>query len=237
MSGDATVGNADEIGPFFESDILLTEAQKADGSRNGLVNPMVRWPGGRIPYIIYSEVPENYTARLNTAFASVRTNTKGCIDFVPKELGDRNYINITGYWDWGCYSYIGVVGGVQSMNFPEWCIDEPAIIVHELLHAIGFYHMQSDRERDDHVIINWEHIIDGTESNFFKNDNTDKFDTDYEYGSIMHYSQYAFSKDGNATITTKDPAMQEVIGQRVNVTQDDYFKVMRMYEEAGQCKF
>jgi hypothetical protein len=32
------------------------------------------------------------------------------------------------------------------------------IAVHELLHALGFYHQQSAYERDDFVKINWENI-------------------------------------------------------------------------------
>ena len=123
------------------------------------------------------------------------------------------------------------------MNFPEWCISEPAVIIHEMLHAIGFFHMQSDSERDMHVVINWENIYEGTESNFYKYDYTNKYGTQYDYGSIMHYSQYAFSHNGEPTITTLDPAMQDVIGQRTVVTDNDWTKVKAMYEEAGECSF
>ena len=239
LNGDETVGNPDEIGPYFESDIILTEAQKIEMSglaRNGVVNPMIRWPGGRLPYVLDPTVPENYTTRLQAGIDTIFDGTNGCIKIVPKEVTDRNYVYISGIEDIGCFSYIGVVGGMQFMNFPEWCMNRNASVVHEFFHALGFYHMQSDLERDDHVIINWEHIRDGAESNFYIQENTDKYDTEYDYESMMHYSKYAFSKDGNITITTKNPDMQDVIGQRVRVTDSDFAKVREMYIEAGECQ-
>lgn len=31
-------------------------------------------------------------------------------------------------------------------------------IIHEILHALGFYHVQSSTNRDDHVNIVWDNI-------------------------------------------------------------------------------
>jgi hypothetical protein len=39
-------------------------------------------------------------------------------------------------------------------------------VLHELLHALGFYHQQSATERDDYVIINWQNIQSGNFSVF-----------------------------------------------------------------------
>jgi len=39
-------------------------------------------------------------------------------------------------------------------------------IAHEMLHALGFFHMQSASDRDDWVEIVWENIQAGTENNF-----------------------------------------------------------------------
>jgi hypothetical protein len=42
-------------------------------------------------------------------------------------------------------------------------------IIHELLHALGFYHQQSATERDDYVRINWNNIEPGNVSVFTHN--------------------------------------------------------------------
>lgn len=62
--------------------------------------------------------------------------------------------------------------------------------------------MQSAANRDDYVSIAWEHIRDGTQNNFKKYNATQvtNFEVPYDYDSILHYSAYAFTKDGFATI-------------------------------------
>lgn len=62
--------------------------------------------------------------------------------------------------------------------------------------------MQSSSERDEHVKIEWEHMLPRTEHNFRKYNSSvvTNFDSGYDYDSIMHYGAYAFTKDGYATI-------------------------------------
>lgn len=62
--------------------------------------------------------------------------------------------------------------------------------------------MQSGIDRDEHVKIEWNHIINGTERNFNKYNSSvvTDFGIPYDYSSVMHYSAYAFTKDGYATI-------------------------------------
>lgn len=62
--------------------------------------------------------------------------------------------------------------------------------------------MQSAYDRDEYVQIQWDHIATGKEHNFLKynSNKVSHFNSTYDYGSVMHYSGQAFSKDGVATI-------------------------------------
>jgi hypothetical protein len=97
--------------------------------------------------------------------------------------------------------------GGQTINLSSNCITERTII-HELLHALGFSHEHARKDRDNYVKINYDNILDESKSQFDINTNvvSDKIilKTDYDYNSIMHYSEYAFSKNELPTIEIKD---------------------------------
>ena len=48
----------------------------------------------------------------------------------------------------------------QNLSIGARC-DTRAIVEHELLHALGFYHEQSRSDRDDYVKIHWDQILEG----------------------------------------------------------------------------
>lgn len=70
------------------------------------------------------------------------------------------------------------------------------VIIHELMHAIGFVHEQTRPDRDDWVEIVWENIVEGDEDQFqkFPTGYVQTLGTDYDYASVMHYGPYDFSK-------------------------------------------
>ena len=47
----------------------------------------------------------------------------------------------------------------------------------------------------------------------------------------MHYPPYAFGVDGEMTIRTKDPEMQDVIGQATGLSAIDKLQVHQMYHD------
>ena len=70
------------------------------------------------------------------------------------------------------------------------------IVIHELMHATGFWHEQSRADRDSHISINWSNIKAGMEFNFLKYDlnKIDHLGAKYDTCSVMHYSGGAFAK-------------------------------------------
>ncbi|KAL7645896.1 UNVERIFIED_CONTAM: hypothetical protein RMT77_002793 [Armadillidium vulgare] len=142
----------------------------------------------------------------------------------------KDYIRIIN--DNSCYSYVGRIGGPQTVAYPQWCINSFGSVLHELYHALGFFHEQSRPDRDKYVTINQNNIQSGKEHNFEKY-NTDfvtTFGVKYDYNSVMHYHSTAFSKNGKRTIVTKDPKYRDKIGQREKLSSNDLQKLKKMYK-------
>ncbi len=60
-----------------------------------------------------------------------------------------------------CSSYIGKIGGPQNVSLAVSGCVYTYIVIHELMHAAGFWHEQSRSDRDDYVDINWDNIQTG----------------------------------------------------------------------------
>ena len=73
--------------------------------------------------------------------------------------------------------------------------DFAGVIMHELMHAVGFWHEQSRADRDDYVTINWDNIKPGHGGNFKKYslDKIQHLGADYDYCSLMHYKASYFA--------------------------------------------
>ncbi|KAF5284606.1 hypothetical protein FQA39_LY16964 [Lamprigera yunnana] len=166
---------------------------------NALLNESYRWPNGVIPF----EINRNYGLQeeWNITKAMIVYHKTTCIRFIQRTLFDKDWIHITRE-DWGCYSKVGRIGGRQIVNLePPNCL-RMEVILHELMHAIGFIHEHSRWDRDNYINIHTENIRKGTEENFLKVKFVQR-DFSYDYESLMHYGQYAFSKNGKPTITSK----------------------------------
>lgn len=124
-----------------------------------------------------------------------------CIRFRPFMEGDAHWIDIKPDYT-GCWSSVGMKSGGQIVNFGSTKCLRRGVIIHELMHALGFYHQQSASDRDEFIRIHWQNIQRGREHNFNKYDSAvvSNFDVPYDYESVMHYSSKAFTKNGDITI-------------------------------------
>jgi uncharacterized protein (TIGR02145 family) len=199
---------------IFQGDILLQPPTRgavyAEGSR---------WPDNKVYYTINSNLPapervtqaiEYYHTTTNLTFIE-RTNQPNYIDFIY----DAN----------GCSSYLGMIGGIQPIRLADW--GTKGNVIHEIGHAIGLLHEHSKIGRDQYVTINEENIQEGKQHNFTEyrssNPNTDGFDIE----SIMLYSSYAFTKNGQPTIVNKNGQVFEV--QRSQLSENDLEIIDQIY--------
>ncbi|XP_046819695.1 zinc metalloproteinase nas-4-like [Vespa crabro] len=230
--------NPEELGNYAEGDILFP----LEMGRNGLKAENARWPNGIIPYMISPYFDERQRKLIHDAMEEYRKYT--CIKFKPYIGEESDYIRITAGTT-GCWSSVGKIGGRQDVNLQvPGCVTKIGTVIHELMHAVGFFHEQSRYERDEYVTIKWNNIMNGHESNFEKasREITDAFGVGYDYGSVMHYSAYAFSKNGEPTIVPKEPGgllglIGEIfqgktkveLGQREGLSKRDIQKIRKMY--------
>lgn len=61
------------------------------------------------------------------------------------------------------------------------------IALHEIGHALGFYHEQARPDRDEYVTILSQNINPDKLRNFLIKPSSKTYSTLYDYGSIMHY--------------------------------------------------
>ena len=131
----------------------------------------------------------------------------------------------------GYFSEVGRVGGRQILNLEPRLVDNSRFgtVVHEFIHAIGYFHEQSRTDRDDFVTINWDNILPDLEHNFdkYSADEVDPHGVPYDYGSIMHYPPRGFAIDPDVDTIIAPPGV--TIGQRARMSERDIAKVNNMY--------
>lgn len=158
-----------------------------------------------------------------------------CLRFVAynPELHE-DFITVMGTGS-GCYSSVGRRGREQFLNLQPYAVETGCFrlytIVHEFIHAVGFYHMQSATERDEFVRIAYENIQSGTENNFntYGADVISNLGVEYDYGSVMHYSKTSFSVNGEDTIIALRDLNGQTMGQRLQMSVNDIARLNRMY--------
>jgi len=219
-----------EAAGLFEGDIenVLFDDLKASHGRNAIRESWRKWPGASIPYVISSTF--NTNERRVIAKAMKEYHEKTCIRFTPR-TSEGAYIHIMK--GNGCSSSIGRTGRKQSVSLGAGCV-YAGIVMHELMHACGFWHEQSRADRDNYITINWSNIQKGMEYNFLKYDlrKIDHLGASYDTCSVMHYGSTAFAKSyGKPTIVAKTKGKCK-IGQRTGFSDTDIRKLNTLY----QCK-
>ncbi|CAG9791605.1 unnamed protein product [Diatraea saccharalis] len=220
---ESSLMNPEEMGSYAEGDILIPHPL----GRNGVREQSSWWPNGIIPYVIEGYYNQEQRDLIRKAIADYHRLT--CLRFVPYN-GQKDYITIQS-GNTGCWSSVGRIGGRQEVNLQApGCVSKKGTVLHELLHAVGFMHEQSRPERDDFVTVVYNNIKPGAENNFRKADkeHTNDFGVTYDYNSVMHYSEYAFSRNSKKTIEPKVSGV--TLGQREGLSRGDVKKVNNMYK-------
>ncbi|XP_028414954.1 zinc metalloproteinase nas-13-like isoform X1 [Dendronephthya gigantea] len=224
---------------YFQGDVLTTNDQMAKltkmldsstaddqpHSRALVKNVRRTWRKKVVPYVIAKGVDK--FRRGIIAAAIKHWQKKTCLKFKERD-GEKDYIKFK--QKPGCSSYVGRIGGEQELIVGEKghaC--RVGNIIHEIGHAMGFFHEQSRPDRDEFVKINWKNVKPGYKVNFMKFSKRiiDSRDVVYDFGSVMHYPKLIFGK--NQKTPTVIPKKRAKIGQRKGLSVLDILQIGKLY--------
>lgn len=183
------------------------------------------WPSGVIPYRISSNLPN--AQRVIDAINHWNSNLQGIVQFVERTT-QTDYAYFVPVQS-GCAATVGYQQGrgAHPVEISNDC--GSGNVAHEMGHIVGLDHEQNRFDRDSFVTINFASIMAGFETNFQVTPGNTNYGQ-YDFGSIMHYGLFAFSKDGTKTITPRVAlAPQIFVGQRAGLSIGDINTVRTMY--------
>ncbi|PIO76409.1 astacin [Teladorsagia circumcincta] len=230
VKDDPTMGNK------MEGDIAIENLKKfvADNNRlgrNAIRQAYRRWPHREIPYTLssqYGSYARSVIAKAMQAFLAKKRFVK--VEDIETAISDFFDSRSPQFWEKETIVLPIRTGGRQPVSLDSGCI-QVGTIVHELMHAVGFFHEQSRQDRDEYIEIVWRNVQNGADDQFEKyNMNViDHLHEPYDYSSIMHYGPYAFSGSGRKTILPRKSGAERM-GQRIAFSEGDIRKINKLYQ-------
>ncbi|KAG5666537.1 hypothetical protein PVAND_014557 [Polypedilum vanderplanki] len=229
----------DEIEDFYDEEeidealIFDNEGENDGEGGTGILDKKRFWPKTgdfvTVPYKIDLKAGISNERKKRIEAGLKRIEKRTCIKF--KKHGDeKNYIKFTSTPTKGCTSPVGMHPDKPNqinLNVAEARCYKIGTIMHETIHSLGFFHMQSHTERDKYVDILWDNVQGGVKNHNMRalsNKIATNFETKYDFFSVMHYGP------GMIKPKKKYSYYADFMGQRRRLSDGDVDRINKMYE-------
>ncbi|XP_064641034.1 astacin-like [Lineus longissimus] len=186
------------------------------------------WTDGIVPYT-FGETWANdayFTQSVRKGMDVIEAKT--CIKFVPwtNQPHRINLVRIR-----GCNSYVGrLSGATQDINLSVGCL-RIGVVMHELIHALGFQHEHERADREGFISVNLDNVYDANKQWLTVNHGIKLSEFGYDVDSVMHYGAYAFAKSYNYPVITQLKDFDKGrIGQRTHLSIKDIKELNQLYK-------
>ncbi|PKC56091.1 zincin [Rhizophagus irregularis] len=209
------------LSPLFKENILEPYSDACVKKRTNL------WPNGKLPY----EFDNNVSSKLEliVLYAMKMISDVSSVKFV-KRTDQSDYVRIVnkgGYW-----SFVGRQGKDQELSVTEDLQNYPhpeGNIVHELMHALGFYHEHCRPDRDNYLTV----IAKENDRDFGKVCEMDVVCFGpYDPESIMHYPLGCYS-EGRRIQAKPGTKRTNAMGQRLKLSAYDINALNALYPSSS----
>lgn len=166
------------------------------------------WPRGVVYFTIGTGFSQAEIGLINDAIEHWRTNTS--LRFAASQSQPNRIEFRAGASGSGLYSdFIGMKGGRQIINL-ERGVFILGNVIHEIGHAIGFYHEQSRNDRNNFIQVFYNNVVPNNSNTIYQfrtyteqGSSGSQIGT-FDFQSIMLYSSFAFSDNIHPTMTRLD---------------------------------
>ncbi|XP_068702113.1 astacin-like metalloprotease toxin 1 isoform X2 [Montipora foliosa] len=210
---------------LLEGDIVVEGVM--NHARASVTKQIYLWSGGLVPYVFDPSLTSY--ARLVITKAMRTLEKLSCVRF-KKRTNEGYFVRfIRGQ---GCYSYIGRTmdpnGQIVSIGFG---CELRGIVLHELMHTLGFFHTSSRPDRDAYVIVYTHNIKAAYRQNFkkYSHGEVDRLGAPYDVTSLMHLPKKSWSNNGRNTIQSR-AGPHVILGQRRALSVVDEQQLNQLYK-------
>ena len=224
---------------LIDKNQVRTGNQLSSGSKLQLIGKTnkPKFSNSSIPFTITDRFSESQKKSILTAID--RLNKKSNLFLYPRRDQESRYIKFMKTEDSKRCGYVNDIGpekGMTRVFLYRDCLTE-STISHELMHALGFWHMQERSDRSDFVKVHYSQMRDqGCRRQYDKvaPGFGRSFFGEFSFDSVMLYGSYACKKD-------KKPTMLRLNGQTVQsasrLTRTDIDAINRLYPKVSPFRY